>query len=334
MSRRLSLSVLSDLCRRLHQGLSAGLPLPAVLRHLESSPRLRPLANALRPALLRGDSWTAAFRQAPQDWPPLFLALVEVGEQTGRLTDIFAELERYYQQQHRWRRHLLQRSLVPLVQLFLAGIILGLTLWLIGLLAASRGMVLFGIGGPQTAGRFLLGVGAVLLVLGVLFFWARLWRRALAAWRGWRRLPLLGPCLEALALGRFAQALRLALDSGLPAEQAWQLSVTAGGPLLQPATLRVQQALRRGQSWSAALSASRLFPQELLQVLAVGEASGQLPEVLARQAQQFADDAERRLEQLLRLLVAACWLLYASFAIFAIFRLARGYLEVLHGTGL
>src|SRR5690242_16731683 len=105
-SSRLPLSDLIDLCRLLRHYLGGGLTVMDVFRRLanKGSARMRPVAQRIAAALSQGDSLGETLRRESASFPPLLVALGEVGEQTGMLPEVFAELAEHFTQQQKLRR--------------------------------------------------------------------------------------------------------------------------------------------------------------------------------------------------------------------------------------
>jgi type II secretory pathway component PulF len=332
-SAELPLPSLIEMSRALRHSLGAGLRLPDVFRQLATggSRPLRPVAERMGASLQQGKSLTAALKRERQFFPPLFVALAGVAEETGQLPEVFGELEKYYLLQHRLRRQFRAQSLLPIIQFFLAIFIIAGMIFVIGLVNQTRGTTTFGIQGPGTALRFLGWVFAilVLLIVGYLVLTRSLRRKAAVdAWL--LRLPAIGPCLEALALGRFAMALALTLDSSLSIRKALRLSLRAtGNAAYASRTEEVAEMLRGGQDLTTALARTRLFPEEFLHMVAVAEEGGRVPEMMRHQMQHFNEEAERRLRALARAASMALWVVYAGLMVVAIFKIASIYLSAL-----
>src|SRR5437879_2035853 len=103
-SRRLPLPALIQLCRSLKHNLAAGIMLRDVFRQQSTRgmPSVRPLAHRIAQSLEVGDNLATALRSEKAAFPPLFLSLASVGEETGNLPEIFGELEKYYLLQQRF----------------------------------------------------------------------------------------------------------------------------------------------------------------------------------------------------------------------------------------
>jgi type IV pilus assembly protein PilC len=143
-------------------------------------------------------------------------------------------------------------------------------------------------------------------------------------------VPALGPCLQALALGRFCLALRLTTESGMSIGKAVRMSLRATGHNAYAAGSPVaESAIRDGDDLTLALTRTRLFSDEFLRILAVAEESGQLTEVLRHQGDHYHEEASRRLAILTSVASYAIWGLVALFIIVAIFRMYSSYLGVL-----
>src|SRR5262249_5260014 len=105
-SRRLSLSHLCELSRTMRHYLHAGLTLRDALRSMSrKGPRpILDLCARLSERLEKGESLEDALKPEEKLFPPLFLSLVMVGEQTGMLTEVFGDLEKFYTRQITLRR--------------------------------------------------------------------------------------------------------------------------------------------------------------------------------------------------------------------------------------
>jgi type II secretory pathway component PulF len=335
-SSELPPATLAEMCRILRHSLGAGLTLRDVFRQLATrGPRAaRPVAERVRQRLDRGDSLEEALKGEEQFFPPLLIAMAHVGERTGHLPEVFEELEKYYLLQQKLRREFRSRIVPTLLQLGLAFVVIAAMLFVLGMLSDSRGGQ-----GPSVLGMRGAGAGVLFLVLSfgsvALLFVAylvltRTLRRKEALDAFWLRLPALGPCLQALALGRFALALRLTLDSDLSVGKALRLSMQAtGNAAFAARTDAVVKALKGGENLTLALSRAQIFPQDFLNMVAVAEEGGRVPEMMRHQAEHYHDEAGRRLRRLVRVAGGLVWVVYAAFMIIAIFQLAGRYLSLL-----
>ncbi len=324
---RLPLSGMIDLCRALRHYLGAGLTLRDVFRQqaTKGTAAVRPVAGRISAGLENGDDLEELLKQETAAFPPLFVALATVGEQTGMMPEVFRELEKYFQLQLRLRRQFLSQIAWPAFQLFAAIFIVAGLIWILGLLGGAYDPIGLGTGG----GRALLFLFCAFGLLGgvlALYAVARrtLRQGALDAWL--LRLPVVGPCLQALAVTRFCLALRLTLETAMPIARALRLSFRAtGNAAFEAAAETAQKSVKAGEELTVALAKTRLFPEQFEHVIAVGEESGRLTDVLEQQSEQYAEESERRLKVLATTAGWGVWLVVAGLIIFCIFLIARSY---------
>jgi type IV pilus assembly protein PilC len=340
-SKRLPLSDIIVLCRSLRHYVSAGLTVTQVFRQQakKGSPRMRQAAGRIATALEHGDSLEDALERQAELFPPLFLPLVRVAETSGMISEVSAELEKYFTRQQKLFRRFLQQITWPVMQFFLAVFVLAMLIWIMGLLAESRGdktpldPLGLGLSGARGACIFVGVVFGTLAGLTAAYFLAR---RTLAGRAGTDarllRLPAIGPCLQALALSRFCMALGLTGETGMAIDRALGLSLRAtGNEAFAVHGKAAQAAVKKGKELTLALSRTGLFPEEFLNVIAVGEESGQITEVLRRQAVHYDEEAARRLTILTAVASRGVWALVAACIIIAIFRIYSFYIGALAG---
>ena len=321
-------------CRALRHGLGAGLSLVRVFRQqaAKGPAELRPAAERIADRLEAGTSLEDSLEPERNRFPPLFRDLATVGEQTGHLPEVFRELEEYYRLQLQTRRKFYQEITWPVFQFFAAVGVIALLIWVLGMIAESRGgeaMAPIGMGltGARGAVLFLVSVG---LFLAALFFGYHLLTRNVrgrAAVESFLlKVPGVGPCLEAVALQRFCLSLRLTMETGMPVPQALRMSLgaTNNAAFTAQADAAVA-AVRAGRELAEALALCRAFSAEFLEVVIVAEESGQIPEVMGREANHYREEVERRLPALARAASFAVWAFVAVLMTMAIFRIASVY---------
>ena len=334
-SRRLSASELVALCRALRHQLAAGLTLVHVLR--QQSQRgpmgVRVLAGRLLTAIESGEPLSAALEREAAVLPALFIAMAKLAEETGHLPEVLGELERYYMLELQLRRRFRGQMVLPVLQFALAVFIVTGLIYVLGLLAGPRGPLLtvLGLGGAAGAlAFFTLAAGTPIAIVLLWQLLKRTSRQRAAVDRLLLRLPVIGPCVEALALGRFTLALQLTLDSGLAIARALRLSLRATGNAAYAAAADgVARVLKSGETLTDALTESRLFPEEFLHIVASAEEVGSVPEAMRQQTEYYHEEASRRLRGLAQAATMGLWVLYAAFMVWMIFKIAGVYLGAL-----
>ncbi len=337
---RLSLPDLIELCRVMRHYLGSGLVLVDVFRQqaARGRPRVRPAAGRIAAALEKGDSLEDALKPEAEVFPPLFLSLVRVGERTGMLPEVCAELEKFFSRQLKLKRQFLSQITWPVIQFVLAVFVLAGMILILWMLASSQGPgakpfdpLGLGLLGPSGALIFLAVVWGTVGGAAGLFLYARRTLRGREGVDAWLlRVPAVGPCLRALALSRFCLALGLTTETGMAINRALRLSLRAtGNQAFAAASEAVEDSVKAGDELTLALTRVGLFPEEFLHILAVGEESGQISEVLRRQATHYDEEAGRRLTALAAVAGYGVWAMVGIFIIIAIFRIALSYINLL-----
>lgn len=310
--RRLSRAELILVTQELAVLLKAGLPLDRSLRILRDITR-RPGLKAVMDQIFRdvqaGKSLSDALGRY-RDFSPFYLSLIEAGEAGGFLEVALERLADYLKAVGEFRQHLLTSLIYPGVLALVGGgtIILMLTYVVprFEVFFKEMGQTLF------WSTRFLLWasgwflnywwLGALALAVGFLalsrFF--RTPRGRLAADRWQLRAPLIGDLTRQVSASFFAKTLGTLLKSGVPLVVS--LEVVTGSVTnryLAQSMDTVVEDVKKGQSLSGLLRKSGLFPEIFLQMIAVGEETGQLGDMLLKAADSLESEARNKVKRLL-----------------------------------
>lgn len=294
--------------------LEAGLHLNEALSTLLAKERKAGVARLLKTLvgeLSKGRSFSDALGDQPERFPTVFVAVLRAAERTGDLPRALTRFIAYQLQFDLVRKKLVAACIYP-AMLMLVGV--SVTLFLLAYVVPRFAAIYASAGREMpAASAALLAVGTfisqhALLLLGLA---ALLLLGATAALRrtGWQgvvnvflRLPGVAGRAEEFRLARFYRAAGLLLSSGVALPRA--LAMVAG--LLSPAQQRgltqARQQIDQGQPLTQALLAHGLASAVAQSLLAVGERSGQLAEMLERSARFHDDDLERWLDWASRLL--------------------------------
>ncbi|MFO1199499.1 MAG: type II secretion system F family protein [Burkholderiaceae bacterium] len=309
---RMTIDELQLFSRQLHALLRGGLPIMRALSAMQDSatrPALGAMLGELSSSLDQGRELSAAMARHPQDFPPLYVAMVRVGEQTGRLDDILRQLAGWLEFDRKSRERVKAALRYPsfvvaamaialvVVNLFViprfAGVYKSMKVdlpWMTQLLIGFS--------------DFMVGSWPLLLAGVAGGAWAfRTWKRTdggRALFDQWvLRVPIAGRILRHAALARFARSLSMTLRSGLPASQGIQLVAhTVGNAYMSNRLERVRTGIERGESLLRACSGTRAFTPLVLQMIAVGEESGTVDEMLEHVATFYEEDVDYDLARL------------------------------------
>jgi type II secretory pathway component PulF len=329
-SRRLSLVDLIDLCQSLRYPLASGLLMREVMSLIMVT-GTRPIQRAvagLDKDLKAGYGLEDALRRQGRLFPTMFVAAMAVGEQSGNLPEVLAELEQYYRMQQELRRGFVMQTTYALVQLLAAIAIVATLIYALGFIAFYRRggpTDPLGIGLVGTRGAFqFLAIALGALAFAAVGFWlmTRLLGRRVWVQRALLRLPAIGPCLQSVALTRFCVASHLMLETSISVVRTVRLAfLSTDIPGFIAALPQVETGLKQGHTIAASLGRGRVFPKRFLAMVAMAEESGRLPEVLRGQSADFHEDAKRRLAWLSLLTSSLIRVLVACLIALAIVRL-------------
>lgn len=293
---------LSLFCEELLSLLDAGLSLPEAMQVLVKKERqsaVRAVFVSVQQSLNDGRSFSDSIGRFPGCFPELFLAGIRASETTGGMQ---TSLRRYLDYQQRFdaiRKKLVSASVYPLVLLAVGSAV---ALFLLGYVVPRFSVVFESTGHDiPLASRIMLEIGAwlyahwqgallgfVIVVAGTAFLLmqAAVRQRLLLAVL---RLPLLREQARIFYLSRFYRALSLLLQSGIPLAKALGMARGMLDPVQQLQLDQVSQQVQEGQPFSASLSRFGLGTAVADSLLAVGERSGRLDDMLERCA-RFHDD--------------------------------------------
>jgi type IV pilus assembly protein PilC len=332
---------LAALCHRLATALVAGVDVRTVwareAEHARGRAARRHLAAVSR-AVSQGQSVAEAFSATGDFFPPLVREMVDVGEQTGHLGEIFARLSEHYQAQVQLRRTFLSAISWPMFELVVALAVIGLLIWVMGFLGQKDGapidMLGLGLVGNRGLAIYLAMVGGAGLLLAAAIRAASrgaLWIAPVQ--RAVLYVPALGPALQTTALARLAWSLHLTMNAGMELRRLLRLSLrSTRNARYTDAIERIDAGIARGQSIYETFCDAGCFPHAFLDALHTGEHSGRLVESMALLSRQYQDEARAALATLAMLAGFAVWMVVAGFIIMVIFRLFSFYLGVLNGA--
>jgi len=293
----------------------SGLPLDEALAAVgqqAEQKNVKRVTLGVRSGVVEGKTLAQALGEFPSVFPPLFRATIEAGESSGKLDGVLERLADYVERRQVLQQKVLVAAIYPaFLVVFSIAIVTALLTYVVPKIVAvfadldaqlpllTRGLI--------ALSDFLREYGLGLLVLGAvaLIAFGQAMRSDEFKRRVHRftlRLPLVGPVIRSNNTGRFTRTLGILFGSGVPILDAMRIGaqVVSNLPMrdaIETATMRV----REGAAVNKSLAESGLFPPITLHLIASGEASGRLDEMLDRAAEQ----QEREVETLVGAVMAA-----------------------------
>ncbi len=337
------LKSLTLICRSMATMLQSGVPIVKTVATVSiriGGPGCQRRMQDVAEKLKMGEDVRTAFASQDGYFPDLFIDMVSVAEETGSLPEVLLSLSDHYENLLRMRRDFLGQIMLPVLQLVAAIFIITLVIFVMGILAESRGATpvdVFGWGlvGKQGAAIFFFGTFGSLFGLYFSYMLAAHGLRKQRFFHGlFLQIPVLGPCLRSFAIARFSWAFALTQQAGMRIVPSLESSLKAtANHAFIGAIPRMCALVKQGEDLSTVLADSKLFPLEFEQMVQVAETSGTVPEMLQHLSPQFEESARRSLRALAIAIGWLVWALVAGFIIVAIFSLFRFYLSMLDQAG-
>jgi MSHA biogenesis protein MshG len=292
--------------------LKAGIPILRGLTGLADSLDNKTLAKVLRDIhsqLESGRELHVALAQHPKIFMPLFSALVRVGESTGQLDQSFEILSTYLQNEKTTRQRIKSALRYPMI--VIGAVVVAMVIINIYVVPAFTGVFArFGADLPVMT-QILMTTSDLMLnwwpwLLGgtvAAIVWIKFWLSTSAGryiWdRGMLNLPLVGDILKKATLGRFSQSLSLIVKAGVPMVQGLTIvSAVVDNAYVGEKVRSMREGIEKGDSILRTAMATGLFTPLVLQMISVGEETGQIDELLMETAEHYDAEVAYSLENL------------------------------------
>jgi type IV pilus assembly protein PilC len=298
--------------RNLATTQSAGLPIVRALKMLGQQREKEPIGATLlrvHEKVVNGAALGEAFQSEEQHLGALTTALIEAGESSGKLDTSLAKLADLCDARVRLKRKIMSAMAYPVV---MVALVIGIFFAMLILVVPTFKTLYTQVKGtmpPLT--RYMLAASAFskghvylfpIFGFGVWFGLRFLKTNAKAKAKRdsvMLRLPLLGSLFRATAVARLATTLASSLGAGVPLLDALQLSASvANNAEFSTAIEDARQQVRDGRSLAAALAPQKVIPDLFTQLVAIGEETGAVDDLLVKYAKTVEDEVETKVEGL------------------------------------
>ncbi len=298
--------------RQLHTLLRAGVPILRALAGLQESavnPAMKKTLAAVRASLESGIELSVCFAQQGGVFDHFYVAMVRVGEMTGRLDEVFMRLFKHIEFEQFMHQQVKAAVRYPSFVVSAMAVAVGVINTLVipafadvfksfnaELPLATRMLV--------ASSQFTLQYGWALLGTAAGgFFGLRRWIARPAGRLAWDRLrlrlPLAGAIVQKATLSRFARSFSLALKSGVPVEQALSVvAQTVDNAYIARKVDGMRESVERGDTILRSAVASGIFTPVVLQMIAVGEETGAVDELMEEIAELYTNEVQYELKTL------------------------------------
>jgi len=297
---------LIQLSRQMAALVSAGVPIVKSLQGISDITHNAILSETLATIITQlqsGKSFSTTLRDYPNIFPVLFINMIHIGEETGRLAEAFLQLYRYYEVEEKTRKQIKNALRYPkIVFSAILSAMFALNYFVIpvftkmfskmGSELPMATKILIATSNFTKQYWYIVIAGGAAIVLGFLRFIktpkGRLW------WdRQLMTLPMIGPVVRQAVLARFARTFAMASSSGVPIlETLVAISKAVDNAYVAKVILEMRVGIERGESLTHVASASGLFTPLVLQMIAVGEETGSMDVMMTNVADFYEKEVE------------------------------------------
>ena len=332
LRRGVSAAQLGQALRQLATLLRAGVPLDEAvdaLRRRRGGAAFGEALEAVRSRIREGSTLASAMAEHPSVFPSIYTGMVEAGEASGSLDAVLDRIAEHAEGQARLRARALSAMLYPAIMSVVGGaIVLFLLAYVVPqvtrVFAEAKQTLPLPTRILMGAGDLLASYGLLLLPAGVLAAFAL--RRAMANPDARRRLeallyrvPVVGSVSRDVAVARFAQTLATMVAGGLPLIESLRVArISCGSLLLGDTVAKAETAVFEGGSLASCLGTSALFDPVVVDMIAVGERSGDLEGMLGHAAGAVEEQVRVRVDRMATLLEPVMTVVMAAVVLFVV----------------
>jgi len=303
--------------RQLATMLGAGIPLVQAFEIIGSGhekPAMQSLVLAIKSDVEGGTSLHEALAKHPLYFDDLFVNLVEAGEQAGALEGLLDKVATYKEKSEAVKKKVKKALFYPAAVLVVAVIV---TVILLVFVIPQFEDLFKGFGADLPAftqmvinlSRFVQSEGIfIAIVLGALgwtFFYFKKRSRKMRQFldRVILKFPIVGPILYKAAIARYARTLSTMFAAGVPLVEALEsVSGACGNIVFEDAVMKMRDEVATGQRLQRAMENTGIFPNMVVQMIAVGEESGSLDAMAAKVATFYEEDVDAAVDSMSSLL--------------------------------
>ena len=305
--------------RQLATMIDAGIPLVSAMTALyeTADPKkqagLRNVVGDITARVQGGDSFNASLAKHPHVFNRLYISMVRAGETGGLLAEILDRLAGFLEASSRLKKKVKSAMTYPVAVISIAGLI---TTFLIVKVVPVFADIFKDFGKPLPAPtQFLVDVSDFMrsewyYIIGFIIGAVVALKRFIATktgnelWNRWQlKLPVFGPLVHKISMSRFARTFSQLIRSGVPILETLEIvGGSAGNTVVEQALKGVSNDVEKGDNLSVAMSKKTIFPPMMLRMVAAGESTGKIDEMLEKMADFWDEEIEATLNALTSLL--------------------------------
>ncbi len=344
---RVKLKDLSAYCRQFSSIINAGIPIVKTLEILEKqsiNPILAKSTRKVNEDIKKGLTLGSAFRNNSDVFPEMFINMVEAGEISGSLNTTLERLAVHYEQENALINKVKSAITYPIILSITAvAVVIFLTTTVLPTFLSffeSYGAVLpiptrLLLNIIDFIGRYWLLILALVLTLIFMFFRIRSTEKGRLALEYLKlNLPLLGGTLKKITLSRFARTLSTMLSSGIPLLDAIDsVNYVIESEMLKNECEKIMENVQKGTGISEVIRLGAYFPPFFVEMVAVGEETGKLDDMLNKVADYYDEEVKFTFDRLTNIIEPVIIVVMACVVGFIIISIILPMFEMLHFVG-
>ncbi|MDP2854423.1 MAG: type II secretion system F family protein [Smithellaceae bacterium] len=303
-------------CRIFSTMINAGLPLIQCLDLLAQQEKNKAFAKIIRSVkenIEGGTSLTDALKKYPKVFDELFVNLIAAGEAGGILDVVLERLSNYLEKAMKLKRKVKSAMTYPIAVLVISVAVVALLLIKVipvfqkmfeGMGGELPGPTAMIVAMSEFAQTYWWAIFAVIVVLVIAF--NRFYKTKKGRWMmdsALLKAPVFGPVFKKVAVAKFSRTMATMMSSGVPILEGLNIvSKTSGNVVVENALMKTRQSISEGQSIAEPLSETGIFPSMVVQMIAVGEATGALDSMLNKIADFYDDEVDTAVDAMTSLL--------------------------------
>lgn len=299
-------------CRQMYSLANAGVPIMRAVRGLANtitSKRLKIALMSVQESLERGRTLSSAMNDHPDIFNQLFISLIHVGENTGKLDASFEQLAGYLEREQETRKQIKTATRYPMfVMIAISAAMVIMNIMVIPIFADMFSK--FGTELPlmtrillTTSDFFVyqwhyLIIGISSVIFGVYKYLQT--EKGAYTWDKFKlNLPIVGSIFQRSLLSRFSRSFAMMLSAGVPLNSALSLVAEAvNNRFMAERILEMRANIERGESLSRVAQSSQLFTPLVMQMISVGEETGRIDDLLSEVAGYYEREVDYDLQNL------------------------------------
>ena len=309
---KVALEELQIFTRQMYSLTRSGIPILRAIAGLSEtthSVRMKEALDDISEQLTSGRPLSSAMNQHPDVFDALFVSMVHVGENTGKLEDAFIQLSGYIEREQETRRRIKAAMRYPIFVL----IAIAIAMVILNIMVIPKFAEMFSRFGAElpwatkllinTSNIFVNYWPAMLFALIAGFVGIRYWystEKGEKQWDKWKlNIPAVGSIIERSTLSRYCRSFSMMLSAGVPMTQALSLVADAvDNAYMHDSIVGMRRGIESGESMLRVSNNSQLFTPLVLQMVAVGEETGQIDQLLNDAADFYEGEVDYDLKNL------------------------------------